>query len=600
MHIESSKYSKGHSFKYIDDIISNIVTQVIESTKVGNQQVFFKLLGFLNYTIMSQSQGKSIEDYARASISLISIYSNLTENHFKSEFVKAVTSSLLWKIEISNTDLKNKEYEEYSFLSLISIQKKILQEDNFNLFQENFKDIDDSLFSLEKPNNNEGFHFAYIISLLSWMYYLFYLNEIKFQNYSSSISLLENRLTDSETLLNNDFIDKFFNIFDEIEKNNLWNINNWEVNESPIGEVYFALMPNQWLPISLTLILLKFDYLIPRDYTATKTRDRYRSLSDKIKKILDDISLNKEKYVKFIFDEGKSTEILEKSLKTKKEKILNLFSNLKKEAELERFKIIKDLPLSIANIKEFRNEIGDKFDKGSRIISIIKDNDNIILKNNDKKIKGFGYFQTIPKGKFFFVDDKKYYQKIFGLSNLGSSLARSVEKAFLNKIKESKESVSTSTENIKSTINEFIDNSNGNKNYFIIANWRLNEKMGIHYTAKRRNPYTNVFVESIPILNLHNQFKNEIFIIDFDAIKMEIYQEENDKWYKNNLLVEVTDYEKGPITNKLIKELSEQDNQKYSKEEVDILESNNVNIKIIFKFQFLIENNSNLMILRVE
>ncbi|QXU49950.1 hypothetical protein KYG33_02575 [Chryseobacterium sp. D764] len=59
----------------------------------------------------------------------------------------------------------------------------------------------------------------------------------------------------------------------------------------------------------------------------------------------------------------------------------------------------------------------------------------------------------------------------------------------------------------------------------------------------------------------------------------------------------LSNYIRNTVTDNKIKEWNEKDGYHYNEDEIDILESNNVNAKIILKYEFVIPDNARYIII---
>lgn len=595
MNFGLNKYYNTVSFDYVNNIISRIHRSIIDAANKNNIEAFNELLDFMQYTLLGKSYNVSINEYSKVATTLIYIYPNL-KGEFKNIFLDRIFTSLNMKIRFSEGDnnIDNK-YIELSYLPIINITKLILQHDDYESFNIIYKKIQDSLFSIDIEKEQSNYLFKFLTTLLCWIYYLKFTNNISFNSYD--VNYFEQNFQHITVNFDEIFLNDFFNLFDEIDKG-LWAVSDWEIKEPPQNKAYFALMPSSWLPFSLTLLLLRFNHLINLNDDLTKIRllSRFRHFFDDIKKILDEITTDKPEYREFIFNNIQS-EDLEKQLSYKKEKILNVFAYLKKEVEIDDYKTIREVQLSEKRITDFRNNVGELWEKNLLIINILKHLNKIKYLPNNEDIKGYGFFQTLLKMRFAFIEGK-HYQQVIGLNDFGSMLAREVDNQFFQNLRRIKEPVST--ENLSKSIDNFIASSTEQKNIVIFANWRAEEKIGnTIYHHEKLFPFSYKSYNGIPIINSHNHFTKLIFIVDFSNIDIEIYTSEKSSWYKNELLIEVTEYQKEKITEDKIKEWNEKEGYNYNEEEVDILESNNINIKILFKHQYLINEESQFLILNI-
>ncbi|MBA6154275.1 hypothetical protein [Gelidibacter maritimus] len=588
------RYTDTISFNYLNDFFNSIQKNIISAAKNNNQEAFEKLLNFYLLNFLTKTFGKSENLYSKGASTLVNIYDGLNTK-FKPRFVERVFESLTAKISFSN-DLEDfpEKYIELSYLCLINITKKILQEDNYDLFNKAFTDIDKSLTGLDSIKNREGYLFKFITTLLCWIYFLRSQNSISYEKFN--FQFLENTFQDLTVDLDRNFLNDFFDLFEEIEKG-LWTAENWEIKEPPPNEAYFALSSRTWLTFSLVIILFKYDNLIRSndDLKKIKLRDRFRYFNDDIRKNLDEISEEKNEFIDLIFSPNLKPEEIKRKFDYKKEQILEVFTFLRKEVEIEHYKKIKDLPLSLDKIEDFRYKVGKNWEDGTVIIAILKLFNKVKYLPNIKERDGYGFFQTLLKGKFAFIDGE-HYQEIYGLSDFGSRLARDIDNQFFKNILEYR--FPTKSENINVSIDKFLDGLKNTNRVVIFANWKNEQKLNSTiYTEEKvlLNSYKSY--RGVPILNSFNSYKDYIFIIDFSNIKIKLYTNESSLWYKDQLLVDITEYSKENLTDENIQKWRESDKFDYNAEEVDILESNNINIKVLLKFDFIINDNLKALIL---
>lgn len=161
--------------------------------------------------------------------------------------------------------------------------------------------------------------------MLCWGYYLKFHTKISFDKFN--FSYFEDNY-DSVVGFDNNFFNDFFNLFDEIEKENLWSVNNWETKKPPMNKAYFVLQPKTWLTFGFVMILLKYSYLIRAtdDLKKIKLKDRFKYIFDDIEKILNEITIENKEYMGFVFNGTEQTDDVQ--LNYRKEKIISLFNPL--------------------------------------------------------------------------------------------------------------------------------------------------------------------------------------------------------------------------------------------------------------------------------
>lgn len=594
MRFNLHSYYETIPFNYVNEIFRTIYRDIIVASEKDHLNSFNELLNFLVHNLKGKSFNSSTNAFSKSVTLFIYIYPNLS-SQYKKIFIERVFGSLITTISISK-DVENvdEKYVELSYLSLINIFKLILQNDDYELFNIAVKEFTDTIFHIENRGDRGNFFFYFVTTLLGWIYFLKKNKSITYEKYD--INYLENSLENMSYNFDFIFINYFFELFDKIENQGLWAVSEWEIKEPPINQAYFALSPHNWLPYSLTIMLLKFEHLISLniDLSKIKLNPRFRFMHDNIKEILDNINLENEEYKNLIFNNITSQD-QSAELNFKKEKILNVFSFLKKEMEIDYYKKIREIPLSKEKIEEFRANVGKLWEENTIVLNILKSLGNVDYVPNIEEVKGYGFFQRLLKMKFAFIEGE-LHQNIFGLSDFGSHLARSIDNDFFNKFKNDK---IIPTNNIKETVWEFIDKTKNKSSIVIFANWRNADKLeDITYEHNSENPIFNKKFKGIPVVHQFSKFKDSILVIDFSLVKASIYVNDSPNWYKNQLLIEITESQKDDITDDVIKEWNEKDGYNYDENEVDILESNNVNAKILLKYEFIIPEETRYLIIK--
>lgn len=589
------KYHNTIQFKYVNDIFDNISRDIEVASKNNHLESFNELLDFFINNLKARAFNNSIDAFSKSVTSLVYIFPNLTPD-YKKIFIKRVFDSIITSISISiDSNYKgiDKKYIELSYLPLINILKLILQDDDHALFNFSLNRFEEAFYRIDIKEDSENLSFYFNTTLLAWVYFLKSTKSITYEEYN--FSYLENNLESLSYDYNFNFVNKYFELFDNIEKQGLWSISRWEVTDPPINEAYIALPFRRWLSYSLTIILLKFEHLIRLndDLNKIDLNDKFRFIYDDIKKVLDNITSEDDDYKDFIFNNLSGSD-LSKELDFKKEKILNVFLFLQKKVEIEHYRKIKEIPLSKGKIDKFRTSVGKLWEDSTLILKILKNLEKIEFLPNEEDINGYGFYRKFLKMKFAFIDGE-LYQEVFNLSSLGSQLARSIDDIFFNELKNDK---IVSTEKINDTIVEFINETENKENIIIFANYKSVDKLkNITYEQNDKKALSNKKFNGIPIIQQFSKYKDSILVIDFSMVKAVIYTNDNPNWYKSQLIVEVTESHRSNITEDIIKEWSEKDGFEYDEDEVDILESNNVNIKILLKYRFIIPEETRYIII---
>lgn len=579
------------SLDYIEEIFLSINKNLLLANEKDNPEAFNELLDFIFTTFISKSFDTSLPAYSRAVNSLITIYSHL-QPKYKEIFINRISLSLAPKIYLANEFQIDKQYLYLSFQSIINILKKILEEDNFKLFNEFLKSSQGSIFRFDARKNKFDYLFKFSTTLLCWLFYLKFNNKISYNKYQ--ISIIEKMF--SQLVRHNDenFINRFYQLYNSIEEG-LWHIDDWYISEPPLNVVRASLMPRHWLPFGLILILLKYNHLVQINNIEQIYLDqKFKFQLEDISKILGEINSDNEIYLDFIFPNRIISDNLAEQLKYRKEKIIELFTILKRKVEIDYFTKIKSISLSENKIDKFRKEVGKKWENNTSIINLLKLFNKINYKDNVENEDGFGFFQTVQKGKFAFIDGENY-QYIYGLSDFGDELARSLDNQFFKTIMDKTQVLEI--ENLNEYLEEFVLSEKNNDTTVIFADWTIYEKVKNIKHEPNKISFSHGSFYQIPIVNSYNDYEEYIFIVDFDDVEINIYRSDSEKWYNSELLVDVTEYQKSEITDDKIKEWKEKDSQDYSMTDVDVLESNNINIKVIFKGDYLIKSFKNIKII---
>ena len=581
--------------KYIDKILSSTYRNIILASEKDNRESFDKLLDFVLNKLALGALNKSKETFSESVLYFARIYPSIAPK-YRDVFMENWIISFTTQISLS----KDVYYTDKIYHTLISQIKKILESNDYILFNKVFKTLEEHWFWLKGDDNPQKSKclFSFLTILLCWIYFLKFQGKISLEQYH--LNFIETSFEEVSSNLN--FINAFYSLYDAVDSG-LWGVHRWEVEEPPMGVVYWALMPSHWIPVGLVLVLLKYNYtLLPNDYGDIQLKNRFKYELDSIKPILDKITIENKEYIDFIFGKvSQPKEELESQLNYRKEKIIDVFTYLKKETEISEYKKIKAIPLSEEKIDVFRQKVGRLWEDNSVVIRILKHQNRVNYLTNIEDKKGYGYFHTIKKAKFAFIDGN-YYKEIHGLDHFGGDLARSVDNFFFKeilKIKQPKRCY-----NIDICINEFIAGLEDRTNVVIFAKWNsLDSSKNVRSGQKGKIPHSNKYYNYhdafIPIINPFSDYDHYIFILNFKDIEVDIYQNDSVKWYKKELLVDVTEYQKEDITDSKIQEWNLSDEYDYTSAEVDILESNNINIKVICKNDFKFGNPDNFLIIEI-
>lgn len=588
-----------NSIDYINQIIYKIEESIITASKKNYDEVYLELILFLRDDLILQSVKKSASTYTQLIRIPSNVYSQLS-NEAKKRLIEVFTIRFTENISfISYSDEIDNEYLEISYFGLISLIKKIIDEkisDNYNLI---FKKLNESLYKFN-DNKDNYYNFSFAFTILFWQFYLYHSDKIDLKEYN--LKTLEDILSQTYDC-REELINSFFKYRNEVDKG-LWECGNWQINEPLIGEATFMLMSSTWLNFGFTIILFKY-HILNYSYELDKIKisENFRYELDTITKNIEIIEKSKEKWFPIIYPLDESEENKLSSFEYSKTRIIEFFKILKKEQEIIYYKEISKIPLSVEKIDEFKKNVGKIWENNSIIPSVLKFYDRIEYLPNIFEKNGVGFFTTMLKSRFAFIDGEKY-QNIYGLTDFGNQTAREVNKQFFLSLLEKEKTIILKRGELKKELDRYLSAIEDKSKVVIFSNWNgvdilNNSENNIEYLTQTDIPFCKSKYKSIPIFNNY-EFKDFLFLIDLNTIEYKIYQKDN--WYNNELLIDITEPIKEEVVEKAKKsaEWKERDGIKYSEEEISVLEDNSINIKILFKFDINILDKTKYVIYKIE
>ena len=588
-----------NNIDYINQIIYKIEESITTASRKNNDDVFFELILFLRDDLILKSVNKSASTYNQLIRIPSNVYSNLS-NENKRKFINVFTIRFTENISfISFSNEIDNEYLEISYYGLISLIKKVIDEkihENYNLI---FKKINESIFKFNDKEDNY-YNFSFAFTILFWQFYLCQNDKIDLKVYN--LKLLEDIL--SQTYDNTEeLINSFFKYKAEVDKG-LWECGNWQIEEPLIGEATWLLMPSTWLNFGFTIILFKYNILnYGFDISKIKILENFRFELDNLVKNIEIIEQNKEKWFSILYPITNTLEQNNDSFDYSKTRIIDFFKILKKEQEIIYYKEISKIPLSKSKVDEFKKNVGNIWDNNSIIPTVLKFYNRVEYLPNIFEKDGIGFFTTMLKSKFAFIDGKNY-QNIYGLTDLGNQTAREVNKQFFFTLLEKEKTIILKSDELKKEVDRYISTIEDKSKVVIFSNWigvdiLNNSENNIEYLTQTDIPFCRSKYKNIPILNNY-EFKDFIFIIDLNTIDYKIYQK--DSWYNNELLIDITESIKEEVIEKAKKsaEWKHRDGVEYSEVEISVLEDNSINIKILFKFDINVIDETKYVIFKIE
>lgn len=559
---------------FLDNIISHLSKNLIESARIYNEKIFVKILLTIRDELLNGAISKSVHNYERFILIPSQVYP-VVSAYYRKVLIEIFTIRFTENISIinyqENVDLI---YVEKTYLGLTNLIKNILDENdisNFELLSENLKQL--SNFSFREGKDALKYHYSFVLITLCWIYYLYQNNKIDMKEYNLSYfeNSISNAYEDKELIINT-----FYSFREDLRKD-FFGIDRWEINKPPVGEAYFALMSHTWMNFGFTLILLKFDIVFYQiDISLIHKNNQFKFALNEIIENINIIELSKEKW---------SITDYEK----RKDKIVQFYGILKKREEIDYYAKVSNISLSETKIEEFKNNVGKLWDNNAVIPQLLKHYNRINYKENIFEKDGFGFFRTLLKSRFAFIDGNEY-QSIIGLTTFGAKTAREINNLFFRSLIAQKEIVQT--KNLQVDVEIFLSKLKDKSKVVIFSDWKgVNElKTGnITYNQKgSKIPFSSSAYFNIPIINIYD-FSNYLFIVDLNCIDYIIYQK--NEWYNNELLVEVRE----PNFEDIMEEVKKKENYKeddleYTNEELEILEKNSVYIKVLFKNDMSINN----------
>ncbi|MEO8239130.1 MAG: hypothetical protein ABI576_13585 [Flavobacterium sp.] len=510
----------------------------------------------------------------------------------KKKLIEVITIRFSESIKIHNyTENIDKRYLELTYFGLISLVKATIDEGNSQSFNLVFKKLKETFLSFN--DKNDYYDFAFPFAILFWLFYLHQYEKIKLGDFDIKVleSIFINSYDNREELIN-----LYYKFKDDVD-HGLWEIGNWEIEKPPVGEAYFALMASTWLNFGFTVMLLKYKILnYGFEIQKITIRDNFRFEFDKIKENLEIIEKEKEKWFPFLYNQTPDSPNID-DFNYSKAKIIEFFSVIRKEQEILKYKEISNIPLSVNRIAEFKKNVGAIWDSNSIVPKLLKHFNRVEYAPNIFEKLGMGIFTKMLKSRFAFIDGDKY-QNIIGLTDFGNKTARSVNRHFFTTLMNKENLLEVKGNQLTQTVDRYLNGINDKSKVVIFCNWKgldllNNSENKVEYLSHSEIPFSRSQYREIPIINNY-EFEDFLFIVDLSAIKYTIYQK--DDWYNKELLVEITEPTKdgeAAMTD------YQNDGVEYSLEEIDVLEENAVNIKILFKYDMIIQDSSRYIIYKI-
>ncbi|WP_026978500.1 hypothetical protein [Flavobacterium tegetincola] len=588
------KYSndfESENIEYINLIINKVHDSIILASKKDSDEIFFELLLFLRDELLYQSLNKSFSIYSKVIQYPASIYLKIPLEN-KKKLIEVITIRFSESIKFHNyTENIDKRYLELTYFGLISLVKATIDERNSQSFNLVFKKLKETYLTFD--DKNDYYNFAFPFAILSWLFYLHQYEKIKLGDFDINVleSIFINSYYNREELINSYY--KFKYDVDE----GLWEIGNWQIEKPPVGEAYFMLMASTWLNFGFTVMLLKYKILnYGFEIQKITIRDSFRFEFDNVKENLEIIEKDKVKWFPFLYNQTPDNLNID-DFNYSKAKIIEFFSVIQKEQEILKYKEISNIPLSVNRIAEFKKDVGAIWDSNSVVPKLLKHFERVTYAKNIIEKLGIGIFTKMLKSRFAFIDGDKY-QNIIGLTDFGNKTARNVNREFFKSLMNKKYSVAVKGSQLSQAVDRYLNSVNDKTKIVIFCNYKnldlLNDSQNkVEYVTQSEIPFSRSQYREIPIINNYES-EDFLFIVDLNSINYIIYQQ--DEWYNKELLVEITEPIKDGETSTTD---YENDEVEYSSEEVDVLEGNAVNVKILFKHDMVILDPTKYIIYKI-
>lgn len=319
----------------------------------------------------------------------------------------------------------------------------------------------------------------------------------------------------------------------------------WDYKERRNGVSYYPPSSRNWLTFGFLIDLIRIENpYLSSEFLSSKELSEINFFNNTIAENIIIIKNNFAFYQPIL--NLKSEEELEKRTSL----ILNSFNNLKRESFNITYREIAEKELNVQKINDFKELIGETWNKFSLIRKLFVNNNNVEIVNTD--INFIGQKTFFERGKRMFIEGDNY-QQIYNVGDIGGQTSRWIDDEFFNKIilesKHLKEGV-----NIIDTINNCINFLEKTEviptNIIVPSDYSYKDDLLYHkdfiskhdIEDKIENELSKYFIgkyKGLDVYISHSDYiLNKIVISDFgNSFKMK-YKVSPD-WYNNELKIEV-------------------------------------------------------------
>lgn len=392
-------------------------------------------------------------------------------------------------------------------------------------------------------------------SIYSWIIYMYQLEEIELkvaQEYLNQFKPFDH--------IGELVTDLFFYSGNELSMNYM-GLSGWDYIQRNDWEVYSPPQPSEWLTLGAVAEMITTKHYPNFARIKTKDINKASGIMVMVQKVTKEMQKKEDRWLDFF--KLKSETFLERI-----NAVQASIMELDKVKERIREEKIAQSQLSDKKKEALINDIGASWEKQSQIHWLFdKIGNTQIITDENTKLKLIGRRNYLPKGKMMLIDNE-YYQRVYGLSDLGGNIGRWEDDDFfataLNSVKHQVTGISI-VETIEKSL-ALLNENDVNPDLILLSpeysyqDDELLQHEDFSLPNERKNdtiPFLEIgrFKNILIYGSFSNLIENKVLICNFkDAFLMRYKTKE--KWYKGKLNIEFKELSKEEESDKFKKELT--------------------------------------------